>query len=330
MPYICRAILSLALVTCYFCCTGCIKPKITLFPDRTEPLEEYRIQGQGEGKILLVPVKGFISDNPGGLLWKRQGMVQEVVSQLRKAEKDKNIKAVILRVDSPGGSVTASDMLFHEIKRYKESTGARIVTEMMSVAASGGYYISLPSDMVMAHSTAITGSVGVVFIRPKVKGLMGKIGVDIEVEKSGKNKDMGSPFRDSTEEEHQILQNLIHGFSEKFMGLVTSHRSLTNEAASEIATGRIYSADDALRLGLIDRIGYMDDAVREAARISGLPRDASVVVYRRAEIHDDNLYYGGVSKAETPAINLVDPDLMGIVPPVQGGFYYLWLPGQSI
>jgi protease-4 len=127
-------------------------------------------------------------------------MVQEFVSQLRLAEKDKKIKALLLKIDSPGGSVIASDIVYNEILAFKKRTGAKVVVAMMGVAASGGYYISLPADTIVAHPATITGSIGVIFFRPKVTGLMGKIGVGVEVNKSGKNKDIGSPFRQTTAE----------------------------------------------------------------------------------------------------------------------------------
>lgn len=322
-----RKLLAAFLTACLFVLFGCIKPKISVFPDRTDPLEEYTLQGKGDEKILLIPVKGFISDSSKGVLSRRPGTVQEVVSQLNKAEQDKKIKAVLLKIDSSGGSVTASDVLYHELTRYKECSGAKLVAVMMTVAASGGYYIALPADYIMAHPTTVTGSIGVVFLRPNLTGLMGKIGVDVEVDKSGRNKDMGSPFRKATPEEQQMMQKLIDDMAGRFVSLTASRRHLSEEAREQVASARIYSANDALRLGLVDRIGYLDDAIREAARMSGLPDDAKVVVYRRAEYHDDNLYNVSAAKQATPEINLIDPAITEMLPPLQGGFYYMWLPG---
>jgi protease IV len=309
-------------------CSGCIKPKITLFPDGTEPLKEFTLQGSGKEKILIIPIKGFISDSQKSLpLYQRPSMVQEIVSELNKAEKDKDIKAVILKIDSPGGTVTASDMLYHEIMKFKEHSGAKVTVIIMGVATSGGYYIALPADVIFAHPTSITGSIGVVFLRPNISGLMGKIGLEMGVDKSGKNKDMGSPFRKATEEEQQIVRNLIDDLAARFLGLVVSHRKLNDEAKTNIASARIYTADDALRLGLVDQIGYLDDAVRKTTRIAGLPEDAKVIVYRRTEYPDDNLYnnsFGG--RPGIPQVNLVDLGLEDTLPPFRSGFYYLWLP----
>ena len=107
----------------------------------------------------------------------RPSQVQEVVSRLRRAEKDEEVKAVLLEINSPGGSITASDILYHEIMDFKERTGARVVAALMDVAASGGYYIALPADRIIAHPTTITGSVGVILVQPKVTGLMDKLGL---------------------------------------------------------------------------------------------------------------------------------------------------------
>ena len=314
----------------FLICSGCIKPKITLFSDATEPLKESTLQGSGKEKILIIPVTGFISDSSRDrLLSRKSSMVEEVVSQLKRAEKDKDIKAIILKIDSPGGSVTASDMLYHELTQFKERSGTKLVVIMMGVAASGGYYVALPADFIFAHPTSITGSIGVVFLRPNVSGLMGKIGMEMEVDKSGKNKDMGSPFRKSTEEEQEILQDLIDNLAEQFLTLVVSHRKLNDEARADISSARIYPAADALRLGLIDEIGYLDDTIQKTTKIAGLPENAKVVVYRQTEYADDNLYKTSSSQPGAPEINLIDLGLPDVIPPLRSGFYYLWLPGQS-
>jgi protease IV len=324
-----RFCLIASLVFGFLACSGCIKPKITLFPDGTEPLKEFTLQGIEKEKILIIPVNGFISDSHKDLsLYRKSSMVQETVSQLKRAEKDKNIKAVILKIDSPGGTVTASDMLYHEISKYRERSGAKVVVVMMGVAASGGYYIALPADFIFAHPTSITGSIGVVFLRPNVSGLIAKIGLEIGIDKSGKNKDMGSPFRRPTEEEQEIVQNLIDDLAGRFLTLVVSHRKLSDEAKANISTARIYTAADALRLGLVDQIGYLDDAIKKTTTIAGIPENAKVVVYRRAEYPDDNVYNTYSSKPASPEISLIDPGLVESILPLRSGFYYLWLPSR--
>jgi protease-4 len=308
-------------------CSGCLKPRITLFPDTSEPLKEYTIQGGGREKILMIPIKGLITDtHKGGPFFRKPSMVQEIVSQLKKAEKDKGIKAVILKIDTPGGPVTASDILYHEIRGFRERCGVRVVAAMMGVAASGGYLVALPADLIMAHPTSITGSIGVVFLRPNVSGLMGKIGLEMQVDKSGRNKDMGSPFRKPTGEEQEIVRSVVDDLASRFLDRVVSHRKLDEQAREDVSSARIYAAPDALRLGLVDRLGYLDDAIKQAIKIADLPEDARVVVYRRTEYPDDNVYSASGSKSGTPEINLINLDLAEFIPPFSSGFYYLWLP----
>ncbi len=305
---------------------GCSMPKVNLFKTTPDPLNEYTLEGAGMDKILLIPVNGSISDNPKkGLIATSPSLVEQVVSQINKAQKDKQIKAVLFKINSPGGTITASDLLYHEISAYKEKTGAKIVISMMDLATSGAYYISLPADIIMAHPTTITGSIGVISLQPKVKGLMDKIGLGVDVQKVGKYKDMGSPFRDTNEDERKLLQKTMNDFGERFMGLVKKHRKLTPQAITEISTARVFLADEALQMGLIDKIGYISDAVRETKKIARIPEDAKLIVYRRAEFPEDNYYNiaGAVSEnLNFSVINIEVPEILN----AKAGFYYLW-PG---
>ena len=229
---------------------GCQSTRIRLFPSAADPLEEFTLEGKEKGKVLVISIRGTISDAPQRrFLSTRPSMVQEVVSQLRKAEEDPEVKAVLLKVNSPGGSVTASDILYNEIVTFKQKTKAKVVVAMMGVAASGGYYISLPADYILAHPTSITGSVGVLFLRPDVAGLMDKIGVGVEVSKTGQNKDMGSPFRKATAEEKQIIEDLIDRLGERFLDRIAEHRQIGAHNLKAISTARIFLADDACKIG---------------------------------------------------------------------------------
>ena len=310
----------------FICITACSIPRLTLFSDAADPLKEYTLEGNGSDKILIITVQGTIYDTPQkGLVRSSPSMVEQVVSQLKKAENDKHIKALLLKINSPGGSVTASDILYHEIQSFKEKTGTKILVSMMDVAASGGYYMSLPADIIMAHPTTITGSVGVIFLRPKASALMDKIGVGMDVIKYGKNKDMGSPFRESTEEEKNIMQKSVNNFGERFISLVQKHRKLKEPALGEVSMARVFTADEALKLGLVDKIGYISDAIKEAKTLAGIAADSQIVVYRRTKFSDDNYYNaaGAALEAEhLPVINIALPDSFNL----QAGFYYIW-PG---
>lgn len=306
---------------------GCEAPRIRIFPRHSDPLKEFTLQGKEKGKVVVIPIRGKISDAPRSqLIGTRPSMVQEIVSQLRKAENDSDVKAVILKIDSPGGSVMASDLIYNEIMAFKQRKKAKVVAAMMGVAASGGYYIALPADFILAHPTTVTGSVGVLFLSPNVSGLMEKIGVEVNVSKTGKNKDMGSPFRQATGEEQKIIQDLIDRLGAQFLNHIAEHRKLEPNKLKEISSARIYLADDALKLGMVDRIGYLDEAVSQAKKLADLPEDAKVVVYRRTEYPDDNLYNTSTSRYDGRGPSLISLDLPGSLASLQTGFYYLWQP----
>lgn len=303
--------------------TGCSLPKFSLFPE-AGPLKEVTLEGSGDQKVLVLTIDGPISDQPKQkMLRTSPGMVQELVSHLQLAEKDSQIKALLLKVNSPGGPVTASDILYHEISAYKQRSGAKVVVAMMDVAASGGYYLSLPADWIMAHPTTVTGSIGVIFMRPGVSGFMEKYGLAMNVNKSGEEKDMGSPFREPTEKDAAIFQDLTDQMAQRFYSLVLKHRKLAPEQMAQVKTARIFLGPEARKLGLVDDIGYLKDAVAKAKSLAGLKADAKVVTYRRQESAQDNIYstamsgpQGGID-AELPTLNrfLAIPG---------AGFYYIW------
>ncbi len=309
---------------------GCSGPQIKLFSDETEPLQEFVLEGKAADKVLLLPIRGLISDEPRReFLRPKASMLQETVSQLKRAEKDKNIRAVVLKIDSPGGATTASDILYHEILAYKKKTDVKIIVSMMDVAASGAYYISLPADYIIAHPTTVTGSIGVIFLYPRIDGLMEKIGLTVEVSKSGKNKDMASPFRVPTAEERKMIQQITQTLGNRFIDLVTENRKLDPTSIDQIATARIFLPEEALRLGLIDEIGYLSDAVARAKSMTALPDDAKVVVYRRTKYPEDNFYNTSASAHDIQKASLVDLAIPGNLSQMRTGFYYLWLPSGA-
>jgi len=320
-----RSTILIATILIAMILAGCAGPRITLFPDASDPLREMTLEGTAEERIALIPITGIISDKPkGGFMQKTPGVVQEVVSHLRLAEKDDRVRAVLLKVDTPGGTTTASDILYHEIVSFKKRTGKKIVVCMMNVAASGGYYVSLPADVILAHPTTVTGSVGVILMRPEVSGLMEKIGVGVNVNKSGMNKDMGSPFRPITPEEENMLQELADRLGQRFVDLVKQHRRLDGQRLARVADARIFLAEDAVALGLVDKIGYLQDALDTARQLAGLDEKARVVTYRRTDYPDDNLYNNLTSRAEASMPRMVDTGPIGDLLSLDAGFYYLW------
>ena len=304
-------------------------PKIKIFASpATEPLKEFVVEGEGSGKIALIHLRGFLSSQPKqGMLRARPSQVQELVSTLKLAEKDDTVKGVVIAIDSPGGTTTGSDVLYHEIVDFKNRTGKKVVVAMFDVAASGGYYAALPADWIMAHPTTITGSVGVVFIRPKLVGLMDKVGVDIEVSKSGRDKDMGSPFRPTTKEEAALFQAIIDDFAARFHMLVAKHRKLSEADMETVKTARVFTANQAKKIGLIDQVGYIQDAFAKARSLSGLPKDSQIVSYRRDTYPNDNPY-NTLDSADPAKMSLLGLDASFIMPP-KAGFYYIWPQGLT-
>jgi protease-4 len=306
---------------------GCSIISLDLTP-RIRPLEETTVEGEGRDKILLVEVSGFISDEAGssglgiGAAPPRVPLLVRVREELDKAAGDPRVKALLLRINSPGGTVTGSDIIYREIQLFKEKTKVPVVAAMMDVAASGGYYIALAADTVVAHPTTVTGSIGVIMVSANVEGLLGKLGVATSTIKSGEHKDMGSPFRKLTPEERAIFQSVIDNLQRQFVAKVVERRKIPLETATPLADGRIYTADQALAHRLIDRIGYMPDAVEAAKRAAGIT-EARVVVYRRPNQYRATYY----AHAEAPASGL-EASLSQLATLAGAGpkFLYLWAP----
>jgi protease-4 len=285
------------------------------------------IKNPTKDKILILDVSGIISTslNPG-LFSRESDILSKVYYRLEKASEDKNIKAVILRLDTPGGEVTASDIIYSEVLKFKEKTNIPVVGLMMGVAASGGYYIASACDFIIAHPSTITGSIGVISIFPNLEELFSKIGIRVNVIKSGEMKDSGSAFRDLTEEEKKVFQDVVDELYLKFLAVVHQKRkdSLSLDEIKKLADGRIYTASQALEFHLIDEIGYFDTALKKSLSLSSL-KQANVVAYTYYPTRKTNIY----------ATNLENPSLFerksveDLFRSLKSGFYYLWLPQIS-
>lgn len=311
---------------CALLALGSCSPRISLFPGGEDPLKESVLSGAGPDKVLVISLQGLISDAPDkGVLRTRPSLVQEVVSRLYKAEKDEAVKAVVLKINSPGGTVTASDILYQEIREFKNRSDSKVVACMLDVAASGGYYAAMAADHILAHPTTLTGSVGVVFVTPHAPELMDMVGVSVEVTKSGTYKDMNSPFRNSTARERAIMQNIVDSMAQRFYSVVQQNRRLSPDALEEARSARVFTGEEALKLGLVDETGYLTDAIGRARELAGLPDDARVIAYRRSEYPDDSPYN------EAEAESGKNPPLVGLglerfLDSPEAGLYYLWLP----
>ncbi len=306
---------------------GCAIVNVPFFPSVQE-LEERVVEGEGYNKILLIDISGLISEkerNTSGGLREGASIVSEMKEALKKAETDDDICGIILRINSPGGTVTASDIIHHELKLFKEKTGARITACLMDVGASGGYYVATAADEIIAHPTTITGSIGVITLRFDVEGLLSRIGIKEETVKSGDKKDIWSPFRPSTTEERKIIQTIIDSLHQRFISTVTDGRkSLSRKDVEKLADGRIYTADQALKAGLIDRVGYLDDAVNRMKQYAGI-KNASIITYYRPGTYKGSIY-SALPKVPSNTINLISIDGKGLITPPGIHFMYLWVP----
>ncbi len=282
------------------------------------------VPGPAKEKVLMIDVDGMISAAlETGFLSREKSLVARVFERLERAARDPLVKAVILRIDTPGGEVTASDIVYHEILRFKERTGRPVVGLMMSVAASGGYYVASACDVIVAHPTTLTGSIGVISVFPSVEGLMTKVGVKVSVVKSGPSKDSGSPFRDMTEEEREIFQGIIDEYYEGFLAVVARGREgkVAEADLRAAADGRVFTAPQALKLGLVDALGYFEDAFGKARELAGL-KSAKLVSYTYFPKTKTNVYAGRLGDFAPLDAKVVESMLAAL----KTGFYYLWLP----
>ncbi|HOO76976.1 MAG TPA: signal peptide peptidase SppA [bacterium] len=241
-------------------------------------LNEAVVSGSGAAKIALIRVGGIIRDEDESVGFKTRNVVSEFSAALRAAAADESVKAVILTVDSPGGGITASDVMYHRLLDFKKS-GKPVVALLGDIAASGGYYIAAPADLIYAHPTSITGSIGVIIQSFNVESLMRKIGVEDVTIKAGEQKDMLSPFRQLTPGEYEELQALVNGMHERFIQVIVQNRGLPEEDVRAAADGRIFDAEEAFQAGLVDEIGYLEDAIAAAEELAGI-ESSTVVEYQ--------------------------------------------------
>jgi len=220
-------------------------------------------------KLALVRIEGPIIDS------------QEAVEEIKEYAKDNSIKAIVLRVDSPGGAVAPSQEIYEEVK--KAVAKKKVIVSMGSLAASGGYYISAPATKIIANPGTLTGSIGVIMEVPNVEGLMNKIGIKTEVIKSGEHKDMASAFRSMGKEERKILQGVMDNVHEQFIKAVSEGRKIRMEELRKIADGRVFTGEQAKTYGLVDELGTLEDALKTAANLAGL-KEEPVVVFKKDKV----------------------------------------------
>ncbi len=221
------------------------------------------ITSSGDG-VGYVEVKGPILESG------------ETVKQLAEMRKKTNVKAVVLRIESPGGVIGPSQEIYAAVKKLARTK--KVVVSMGSVAASGGYHVAIPAAVIYANPGTITGSIGVLMKLSNVEGLMDKVGMKAFTLKSGKFKDTGSPVRPLTDEDKALLQGVIGNLHEQFVKAVAESRKLPVEEVRRLADGRVYTGEQALALRLVDRLGTLEDAVEEAGRLAGIKGEPTLIM----------------------------------------------------
>ena len=305
LPVRCRAIVvQLCLIAVIGLQSGCITLNLI---EPAGPVKEVQLSGTGDGKVLLLDLSGVISSQDKEGLIPQTNMVAMFKEELTKAAKDGKIKAVVVRINSPGGTVTASDILYHELREFKTQEKGSCDCFDDGCGCVWGLLLAMAADSVWVHPSTVTGSIGVIMLTVNARGLLEKVGVEANAITSGPRKDMGSPFRVMTAEERGIFQSVIDSFYHRFLAVVQEGRpNLSAEQIKKLADGRIYSGDQAKATGLIDEIGYLDDAIEMAKKKAGLT-EARVVTYGRRGEYQNNIYSRlfGTSSGLTGLANLI-------------------------
>ncbi len=273
-------------------------------------------------KVLIVDIDGTIVNSRRGLFGSGENPVSLFIEKIDKAQADSNVKAIVLRINSPGGGVTASDIMYNRLIQLKAKRNIPIVAIIQDVGASGGYYVACGADRIISHPTSITGSIGVMIQTISLAGTMEKIGIDAQALTSGPHKNMASPFEPLDPQDLKILQGIVDEYYERFLSVVASGRpGLSADKIRGLADGRVYTGTGAVELGLVDSLGYMDDAITAAKEMAGIER-AKVVIYHRPMGYKPHAYAS--TSLPNPQLNLLNinvPDLDFLTQP---RFLYLW------
>lgn len=260
-------------------------------------------EGFGKDKVAVVTVNGVITDS------------KSVIEQLHDAEENSGVKAIVVRINSPGGGVGASQEIYREVSKIKEK---KVVVSMSSVAASGGYYIACGAEKIYANPGTLTGSIGVLMEFADVEELLGKIGLKGYVLKSGQYKDIGSPIRPMSDQEKELLQGVIDNVYKQFVGAVSKGRKLPEDYVKGIADGRIFTGEQAKDLKLVDELGNLEDAIDEVARMAGIRGKPYVKYMEKKRFSIFSLFLG--EDAES-LLNVLNNQMFGL--------NYLFIPGKT-
>lgn len=294
-----------------------------------DPLTATIVESEGgyrPARVAMIDVSGVlynarrreilsIGENPAALLHEK----------LEKARTDKRVKAVLLRLNTPGGTVTASDTMYRQLLRFKKRSGKPIVALMMDVAASGGYYLACAADHVVAHPTTVTGSIGVIVQTISFKPALGRLGIEAEAITSGSNKDAGSPLSELTDEHRQVLHSMVDDFYQGFLDVVRRARpDIPPDRFEQVTDGRILSGEAALSAGLVDSVGDLYDALNVTKKLAKIERAELIVYHRPTNPVRTPHAAAPTGVPHTTQINLAQINLDEAFPGVSSGFFYLW------
>ena len=292
--------------------------------ENAQPPETFReryVSGEGSDKIVVLPVAGTIASEAPGVLGAATASPETLRNQLRQATEDRRVRAVVLEVDSPGGGVVPTDQMHESIQDFKAETGKPVVVSMGQTAASGGYYISTAADRIFANANTLTGSLGVIFEYLNFTEAAEEYGIQQEVVKSGPFKDIGSPTREPTEEELEILQAYVDDGYDQFVQVIVEGRGLPEQIVRELADGRVYSGQQAETLGLVDELGDLERATEASRELAGVER-ATVVRYQRRSQGIVELLQARLAQPKPEAVQVLETAGLDLNPELQ----YLYRP----
>jgi protease-4 len=240
-----------------------------------------------------------------------------------KAASDPTVKAVVLRINSPGGTVTCSDTMYEMVKKFRDTTKKPVIADTQEVTASGAYYLACGCDKIVAHPTSVVGSIGVIFQTFEVSGIMSKLGITSNAIASGPFKEMGSPFKPLRDDERALMQQMVDEYYSRFLNVVTTNRHIDPAHLKEATDGRVFSGAKAVEIGLADQTGLLDDALNLAKQMANAPT-AQVVMYKRPYGYSGSIY--STSTIQPPRSDVMKLDIPAADDLIPTGFYYLWQP----
>jgi protease-4 len=313
---------------------GCGVPSFLVTPvSSSTKLQERVVQpGRSGDKVAIIEVEGMlVNARVGGFLQPGENKVSLFTQQMRAAAADESVKAVVLRVNSPGGTVTSSDTMYQIVRDFRKKTKKPVVASTQEVAASGAYYVCCACDTIVAHPTSVIGSIGVLFNTLEFEEALGKIGVRAEAIKSGPLKDMGSPFKSLNRNERAVMQEMVDEYFQRFVGVVAENRPVKEPQPTlplppeyaGVYSGRVFSGERAVELGLADSAGRLEDAIKVAKRL-GKASGAKVIMYKRPYGYGGSIYANAEVPTPRADANVLRLELPASRAWMPRGFYYLW------